>query len=414
MTNREMPNILKEGIQAWNKWREDHPGLVSPDVDLSKYNDLSGINLSFAILELVNFRLRDLRKVALFGAWLNGADLEFANLSGANLVDTQFTTAVLHRADLSGADLSKADLDRANLRGANLSGANLRNANLKDADLSGAKLVGAKFNRTDLSNANLSRAKLDEADFRDVNLSKSNLSEATMSGTTFANVDLSKSIGLDSVLHMGQSTIGTNTLHLSRGKIPETFLRGCGLSDWEIEAAKLYDPNLTNQEMDEILYRVHDIRAHQPIQIAPLFISYSHIDSVFVDRMEKSLDKRGIRFWRDIHQFTSGPLEKQIDRAISQNPTVLVVLSENSTKSDWVQHEVRKAREIEKDIGRHVLCPLRLDDTFFSSPWPERIKEQVMEYNILDFSEWEDNDKFEKMFTRLIDGLNIFYKKEEE
>jgi hypothetical protein len=37
-----------------------------------------------------------------------------------------------------------------------------------------------------------------------------------------------------------------------------------------------------------------------------------------------------------------------------------------------------------------------------------------MEYNILDFSEWENDEIFEKMFTRLIDGLNLFYKKEEE
>jgi len=43
--------------------------------------------------------------------------------------------------------------------------------------------------------------------------------------------------------------------------------------------------------------------------------------------------------------------------------------------------------------------------------WPERIIEQVMEYNILDFSIWKDNSKFEKMFVKLIDGLNLYYKK---
>jgi hypothetical protein len=107
-------------------------------------------------------------------------------------------------------------------------------------------------------------------------------------------------------------------------------------------------------------------------------------------------------------------LEKQIDRVISQNPTVLVVLSENSTKSDWVQHEVRLARELELETDRDVLCPVRLDDSFFTSPWPERIKEQIKEKNILDFSIWNDDKKFEKMFVRLIDGLNLYYKKEDE
>lgn len=42
--------------------------------------------------------------------------------------------------------------------------------------------------------------------------------------------------------------------------------------------------------------------------------------------------------------------------------------------------------------------------------WPKRIMEQIMEYNILDFSEWEDDVKFEGMFSKLIDGLELFYK----
>ena len=36
--------------------------------------------------------------------------------------------------------------------------------------------------------------------------------------------------------------------------------------------------------------------------------------------------------------------------------------------------------------------------------------EQIMEYNILDFSEWKDDSKFEGMFRKLIDGLELFYK----
>ncbi len=33
-----------------------------------------------------------------------------------------------------------------------------------------------------------------------------------------------------------------------------------------------------------------------------------------------------------------------------------------------------------------------------------------MEYNILDFSEWKDETKFENTFNKLIDGLELFYK----
>jgi hypothetical protein len=118
----------------------------------------------------------------------------------------------------------------------------------------------------------------------------------------------------------------------------------------------------------------------------------------------------GIRYWQDVHHATAGPLEKQIDLAIRHNPTVLLILSENSIKSDWVEHEVRTARELHKELGRDVLCPVTLDNSWKSSPWPKRIMEQVMEYNILDFSKWEEKSEFEKQFRKLLDGLDLFYR----
>jgi hypothetical protein len=51
-----------------------------------------------------------------------------------------------------------------------------------------------------------------------------------------------------------------------------------------------------------------------------------------------------------------------------------------------------------------------VDDSWKNSPWAKRIMEQVMEYNILDFSEWKDDTKFESTFNKLIDGLELFYK----
>jgi uncharacterized protein YjbI with pentapeptide repeats len=345
MANQEQLKILKQGAEVWNKWRQKSAGRI----------DLSG-------------------------AKLNGTNLKNANLSVANLLGS----------DLSGANLVETDL----------SGANLWSANFSYANLNGADIVNADLHYADFGESNLHRARLYNTNLNEVNLSGADLSYARIGVITLVNTNLSDTKGLESIEHIHPSSLGFDTLQLSKGKIPEIFLRGCGLSDWEIEAAKLYNPNLTNQDMDDILYKLHDIRAKQPIQISKPFISHSHKDNDFVARLEKSLNDKGIRYWLDIHDSTSGTLEEQIDRAINRNPIVLVVLSENSIKSDWVQHEVRKAREIEIDTGQHVLCPVRLDDSFFSSPWPERIKEQVMEYNILDFSEWEDDERFEKMFVR--------------
>jgi len=351
MADQEQLKILKQGVEVWNKWR-----IINPNMPVN----LASINLS-------------------------GMDLQKANLSGCNLRGVNLTNA-----NLVGANFIQAFLFQANLNQADLTRAILREAFLYEVSLNEALLYKTNFSESRARKVNFNGAILDSA--------------------IFGYMDLSKADGLDEAFHRNVSTVGTDTLYLSKGKIPDKFLRGCGLSDWEIESAKLYNPELSNEEINQILYRMYEIRAYQPLQISPLFISYSHTDSAFVDSIEVLLNEKGIRFWRDIHAATSGRLEKQIDLAIRHNPTVLVILSENSIKSDWVEHEVRFARQLEKETERDVLCPVALDESWKTSSWPQRIMEQVKEYNILDFSEWNDDDKFKTIFGKLIDGLNLYYK----
>jgi len=376
MANPEQLALLKKSVKDWNDWRDAN---ASVDIELWGANlgnvDLKQVDLSRADLRGVN-----LNDANLWNANLIGANLSTSSLRGATLVEVKCTDAILNGADFSGADLSKANLHDAVLRG------------------------------TYLYNANLNGTNLIRVDFKGAQLGESNLGGAIVGGTSFGDLDLSETIALNLVRHDGPSTIGTDTISLSEGKIPDVFLRGCGLSDWEIESARLYNPELTNEEIVKIQYRMFDFRATQAIQISPLFISYSHADSTFVDKLETYLNQKGIRFWRDIHDMKSGRMEKQIDRAIRQNPTVLLILSENSIKSDWVEHEVRTARDLEKTAGRDILCPVALDDNWKSSRWPKRLMEQVMEYNILPFSSWKDDSIFEQTFVKLIDGLQLFYK----
>jgi uncharacterized protein YjbI with pentapeptide repeats len=346
MANQEQVERLKAGVEGWNNWR------------------------------YVNNKIR----IDLKGADLIRADLRGSNLAGANL-----SSAGLNDSNLTGADLGRADLS-----GAFLSGAILVEAHLSEAFLSGAYLSGSDLSRADLKNTEFKNASMGE--------------------TILGHVFLSETKGLEDVEHWIGSTLGTNTLKLSKGKIPEKFLRGCGLSDWEIESAKLYEPGLSASQVNDIIYRIYDLRATQSIQINPLFISYSHKDEEFVDAIEKRLDKKGIRFWRDIHDATSGRLEKVIDHAIRQNPIMLLILSKDSVQSDWVEHEARKARELEKELGRDVICPVALDDAWEYFNWPERLKEQIMEYHIMDFSKWKDEEEFGKIFEKLIQGLDIFYR----
>ena len=255
---------------------------------------------------------------------------------------TKEVRPALRGADLRGADLDGADLSPARLSGADLSGANLTDATLAEADLSAA----------DLSEALLIYTVLRGAD----------LTDAVAGYTIFANVSLKNVTGLASVSHTGPSTVGIDTLHGSQGRLPDEFLKGCGLADWEIKAARLYDPELSASQRNEIHIEVFRLQSGSPIQINPLFLSYSHADAAFLNALEPKFDEQHIRHWRDVHDMTAGRVEKQIDSAMRLNPTVILVLSERSVESDWVEWEASQARELEKELDRDVLCPVALDD----------------------------------------------------
>ena len=178
MANEEQLAILKQGVEVWNKWRNENPDVV------------------------INFRNFQSQENLLRESVLQVRVLKGANLASANLFEVNF----------KGADLRDANLREADLRGANLQGANLHLA-----DLRGLNLNGADLSKVDLRNTNLLGAQL----------LGTNLSEVQLSYTIFAYLDLSGAIGLSEILHLGPSTIGAEVFVQSKGKIPR-FCRVSG------------------------------------------------------------------------------------------------------------------------------------------------------------------------------------------
>lgn len=460
---------LEEGVASWNQWREDNqdvrPNLIGANLkganlsgadleiadlseadlseadlgyayliganlkganlseadleiaDLSYANlkganlnraNLDGVNLSEADLRLANLRLANLiganlREANLSNAYLRGANLSRVNLSRVNLINAQLSGTDLSGANLNGVDLSRADLSRATLMGASLKGANLSEAHMR----------GANLREADLNRASLSKADLSEADLSKAILSRADLSEAVLDETVFAAVNLSETEGLDSCRHQGPSIIDHRTLAKSSA-LPIVFLHGVGLLNWQIEAAKLHSPDLSPTEITNIVYEVDRLRSENPIQIHNLFISYTRDDSPFVEKLETYLKEHNILFWRDVHDAIAGRLEKVVVRAM-RDRTVLLILSGLSVESDWVQFEAQNARNIEKElrkegIERDVLCPIALDDAWKTSYWSGPLRNQIEQYNVLDFSEWKDAARLQNAFKKLVAGLDLFYK----
>jgi hypothetical protein len=331
---------------------------------------------------------------------LQMADLSVANLSGASLREADLSGDRLIRANLSGADLFAAVLVMANLAwadlsGANLSGADLSGADLSEADLSGADLSGASLREAILNKANLSTANLRGVDLRGTRLTKAILAEAFCADTTFAAVDLSQVKGLDSVKHRGPSTIGIDTLFRSGGKIPEVFLRGCGVPE------------------SVIVQRFALVGALEPIQFYSCFISYSHKDEEFATRLHSRMTQEKLRVWYAPEDIQGGKkLHEQLDEAIRMHDKLLLVLSANSIGSEWVATEIRRARQAEVAEKRRKLFPIRLvpfEDIrrweSFDADIGKDMAVEIREYFVPDFTGWKDHDAFEKAFTRLLEDL---------
>ena len=146
MANQEHLDKLKEGVEAWNQWREENPGLEP---------DLQNANLRRAQLHGVVLNQAQLQGAKLRGAQLQNAYLNSAQLQGANLSAAQLQNAYLRGAQLQKADLSIAQLQEALLRGAQLQGADLHGAFFDNAtSLKGVILEDDKYGGALLADIN--------------------------------------------------------------------------------------------------------------------------------------------------------------------------------------------------------------------------------------------------------------------
>ena len=156
MANDEQLKILKQGVEVWNRWRDEHP---------EDAIDLSGIKLDRPSFPRINFSGVNLSQAYLRDADLKGVNLEGADLTDANLEQNKFLHGNLSHANFSNATLYKADffrtvLKHADLRQTNLLAASLHKADAQGADLRGADLREATLVQTNLQGANLTGAKL--------------------------------------------------------------------------------------------------------------------------------------------------------------------------------------------------------------------------------------------------------------
>ena len=79
-----------------------------------------------------------------------------------------------------------------------------------------------------------------------------------------------------------------------------------------------------------------------------IFISYSHNDKDYVEKLEKKLIDEGFDVWVDHRIDYGSQWPKEIQKALDACDAFVVVVSENAYESEWVQHEVARAKRKKK------------------------------------------------------------------
>jgi len=376
MANLKHMDIIKRGVDSWNTWRTNNshvlPSLSEAGLHMAYLNkaNLSKADLSDAGLRLADLIEANLKGADLYWANLSEANLRGANLRGANLQGANMTGSNLHASKMNSANLNQANISRADMRIAEL-----MRANLCGADLSGSDLSGALFKDTNLIGVNLTGANLDGAD----------LSNAIVGSTLFGNVDLSNVKGLESLLHLGPSTVGIDTIYKSRGKVPIVFLKNAGVPRHLIDYIETF--------------------VDQNKRYYSCFISYTGRNEDFALKLFEDLQAYGVRCWLATENLKRRDRSHAIiDSAVKLHDKNILILSEYSIDSDWAENKYNAAIEREIKDGKNVLVLISLDDAvkYSEKPWVAKMRRSRY---LADFSMWMENEFYQEMLGYLLEEL---------
>lgn len=124
-----------------------------------------------------------------------------------------------------------------------------------------------------------------------------------------------------------------------------------------------------------------------------VFVSHSHHDREFVDRLAASLKEAGFDIWVDRGELRAGDnLVESLDEALRGSDAVIVVMSPNFVDSPWLSHELAAAASREFSEERRLIIPVLLADTEV----PVFLRDRVY----ADF-----RGTFEEGFRTLVSGL---------
>jgi uncharacterized protein YjbI with pentapeptide repeats len=260
MANKEHLEIIKQGVETWNAWRQAHPDII-PDLS---YVNLGGTHLRY---KNAQYRPAGFPDVAWQEPILQKPELQRINLSRARIYGTYFGEAQLQDANFqvaegNGVDFRDADLQRADFSHAGIQDSNFTGANLQHAAFEGyANLLRCSFGSADLRSSRFRQAVLVSADFSHSNLQRANLRESRLEEAILTNANL-RYADLRGADLSSASLVGTH--------LEESNLQGArifGISAWGLHLEGAKQSGLVITPPDEPKVTVDDLEVAQFIYL---------------------------------------------------------------------------------------------------------------------------------------------------
>jgi hypothetical protein len=132
---------------------------------------------------------------------------------------------------------------------------------------------------------------------------------------------------------------------------------------------------------------------------AKVFLSYSHTDKPFVEKLKEDLEKKGIKTWYDDKDMNHGDIiSEAIAHGIHESWFFLIVVSPLSIKSKWVKYELDEAYDQHISQGK-IIVPV-LIGSVADADIPIRLKKHLYA-DFRDGSNYHDTlDKLKRSILR--------------
>lgn len=150
---------------------------------------------------------------------------------------------------------------------------------------------------------------------------------------------------------------------------------------------QLADRGSLNEAIEKLLQRLPEVESSSP----HVFISYSSDDRKFVEQLLSDLTKNHVGVWIDKNIPGGTEWQKTIERGIRDCAVAIIVISESSSKSKFVQEEINLLLDLSKPI-----IPILIGS-------PRDIPQQLLTLHYADFT-----SDYNYGLPRLIEGIRHY------